>query len=157
MAQSAMKIKMIDMQDIQLVGFRVLCPGDQYINEIPVAAYRLENHTHEIKHLVNPRTQIGVFIAGECTDEEDGYWICKEVSKFEGIPEGMVTLTVPPRRYAVYHYQGVNSHIRKAYEDLHNWIDERNFSRLTGTWCLEIYHDWKDKGRLSVELLDPIK
>lgn len=42
-----MKIKMIDMQDIKLVGFRVLFPGDQYINEIPVAAYRLENQTHK--------------------------------------------------------------------------------------------------------------
>lgn len=110
-----------------------------------------------IKHLVNPGTQIGAFIADESTEEKDGYWICKVVSRFEEVPDGMVTLTVLSRRYAVYHYQGVKSHIRKAYHYLHDWIDEQNFSRLTGTWSFEIFHDWKEKEHLSVVLLDPIE
>ncbi|WP_042224222.1 GyrI-like domain-containing protein [Oceanobacillus manasiensis] len=143
--------------ELKLVGFRVLCSGDQYINEIPKASLWLEGRINEIKHVVNPLLQFGAFVVENETDEEDGYWICVEVKEYEDVPSDMVTLTVPAQKYAVSRYKGANYKIVDAYNDLHRWIEENYYKRLKEKWHIEIYYSWQDTDNVDVELLDTVE
>ncbi|QED49307.1 GyrI-like domain-containing protein [Cytobacillus dafuensis] len=146
-----------ELPELKLVGFRVLCLGDQFINEIPKASKRLSERMSEIKQVVNPLRQLGAFVVDNKTDEEDGYWICVEVNEYDDIPADMVTLTVQPQRYAASRYKGVNNKIMDAYNELHMWIEENNYRRLKDKWHLEIYYSWEDVENIDVELFDTVE
>lgn len=146
-----------EYDEIKLVGFRVLCSDDQYMNEIPKVSLRLNERINEIKQVVNPLLQFGAFVVESRTDEEDGYWVCVEVKEYEEIPSDMVTLTVPPQRYAILRYKGVNYKIFDAYNDLHLWIEENKYRRLKDKWHIEKFYSWKDPEKIDVELLDTIE
>jgi len=147
-------IKQLD--EVKLVGFRILCPGDQYIVEIPKASKRLSECLPEIKIVINPSWQYGAFVVESKAKEEDGYFICVEVSKFEELPDNMMSLTIPAQQYAVWRHKGPNYKITNAYNDLHNWIEANQYKRLTGQWHLEIFHSWTDTNNVNVELLDTV-
>lgn len=152
---SQQKIKELGV--MKLVGLRVLCPGDQYIYEIPKASMELQKRTHEIEQVINPSLQIGAFVVDNTTDEEDGYWICVEVKEYENIPEGMVVLTVPSQKYGALRHTGSNNMIRNSYEALHKWIEEKGLRRLKDKWHLEMYSSWSDSKNLDVLLLDTVE
>ncbi|QOR68932.1 GyrI-like domain-containing protein [Cytobacillus suaedae] len=152
-----MKNTIKQLDQIKLVGFRVLCPGDQYIVEIPKASLRLQEHLGEIKQVVNLFIQYGAFVVEPETHEEDGYWVCVEVQEYEEIPPNMVTLTIPSQRYAVTRHIGDNYQIMDSYNHLHKWINENNYKRLKEKWHLEKYNSWVDTEKVDVELFDTIK
>jgi predicted transcriptional regulator YdeE len=158
MSQSIIQHNRIqELGELKLVGFRVLCPGDQYVVEIPLAAERLQERTKKIKHIVNPSQQYGAFIVENDSHDEDGYWVCVEVREYETIPADMVTLTIPRQRYAVTRHKGSNLKIVETYNELHNWIKEKDFTRLTDKWHLERFYSWNNPKNLDVDLLDTIK
>lgn len=158
MSETTLQNKTIkELDEIKLVGSRILCPGNQYIIEIPKASLQLNERISEIKHVVNPLLLLGAFVVENVTDEEDGYWVCVEVKEYEDIPSDMVTLTIPPQRYAVSRYKGVNYKIMDAYNDLHLWIDENKYSRTKDKWHIEKFYSWKDNENIDVELLDTIE
>ena len=86
-----------ELDGLRLVGFRVLCSGDQYLVEIPKASLMLSERISEIKQVVDPNVQIGAFVVENETPDEDGYWVSVEVKEYEDIPMDMVTLTIPPQ------------------------------------------------------------
>ena len=145
-----------ELDEIKLVGFRVLCAGDEYIVEIPKASFRLSERISEIKQVVNPLQQYGAFVVENETADHDGYWVCVEVKEFEDIPSDMVTLTIPPQRYAVIRHKGENKTIMNAYDELHKWIDDNNYTRLKDKWHLEKFLSWQDARNVDVELFDTI-
>jgi predicted transcriptional regulator YdeE len=155
--QLLQNISVKEVRELKLVGFRVLCQGDQYKDEIPKAAKILENRTTEIKHLLNKGIQFGAFFVDSKREEEDGYWVCVEVEKFEDIPKDMVTITIPGQRYATANFQGSNQQIFEAYDELHQWAEDNSYKRLKNTWHIEIFQSWEDSNNLKVELLDTIK
>ncbi|MBP2242470.1 putative transcriptional regulator YdeE [Cytobacillus eiseniae] len=158
MSEIIMKNKTIKkMDELMLVGFRVLCAGDQYLVEIPKASLKLSERVSEIKQVVNPNEQFGAFVVENETVGEDGYWVCVEVLAYEDIPTDMVTLTIPSQKYAVVRHKGSNSKIMEAYDDLHKWIEDNNYVRLKNTWHIEKFHDWKDSEKIDVELFDTIE
>ena len=146
-----------ELAELRLVGFRVLCSGDQYLVEIPKASLRLCERISEIKQVVNPIEQFGAFVVENETANEDGYWVCVEVKEYEDIPPDMVILTIPPQKYAAMRHKGSNYKIMEAYNDLHKWIEDNNFVRLKNKWHIERFYDWKDIEKLDVELLDTIE
>jgi predicted transcriptional regulator YdeE len=157
-SETTMQNKTIkELDKLRLVGFRVLCSGNQYLVEIPKASLRLSERISEIKQVVNPFEQFGAFVVENETADEDGYWVCVEVKEFEDIPTDMVTLTIPPQTYAVMRHKGSNNKIMDAYIDLHNWIEDNNYVRLKNKWHLERFFDWKDTEKVDVELLDTIE
>lgn len=154
---SVTKIKSItELDEIKLVGFRVLCPGDQYIVEIPKASLRLSESISEIKQITNPLHLYGAFVVKNDSADEDGYWVGVEVNEYEEIPAGMVTLTVPSQKYAVIRHKGANDKIMDSYNELHKWIDENNYHRLKNKWHLEKFYNWNDPENVDVELFDTI-
>jgi len=102
---------------------------------------------------------VGAFVVGDCSDEEDGYWVCIEVDEYRDIPTGMVTLTIPAQRYAVINHTGSNVEIRKTYELLHTWIQENEYERILSAWHLEISDMSRDDATSDdeIELYDTIK
>ncbi|MRG86087.1 GyrI-like domain-containing protein [Salinibacillus xinjiangensis] len=145
------------LEELKLVGFRVVCEGDQYINEIPKAAKRLQDRTSEIQHVLNSGKQVGAFVVEETTPEDEGYWVCVQVEEFAQIPEGMVTLTIPPQKYAAIMHKDSSHLIGQSYETLHKWIAEHGMKRSLRGWNLEFYQS-VDPGsaQLEVELCDSI-
>ncbi|MDP5275431.1 GyrI-like domain-containing protein [Chengkuizengella axinellae] len=157
MSQNMMhQIFVEEIHELKLVGFRVVCTGEQYIKEIPKASKLLYTRLNEVKHVVNPSLQIGVFNAIDSSEEKDGYWICVEVKSYVDVPEDMVTLTVPPQKYAVIRHRGSNFKIMDAYSQLHRWIKDEGFTRMTDSWHLEKFHSWQDSKKIDVELYDTI-
>jgi predicted transcriptional regulator YdeE len=146
-----------ELDELRLVGFRVLCSGNQYLVEIPRASLRLSERISEIKQVVNPFEQFGAFVVENETADEDGYWVCVEVKEYEDIPTDMVTLTIPPQTYAVMRHKGSNNKIMDAYIDLHKWIEDNNYVRLKNKWHIERFFDWKDTEKVDVELFDTIE
>ncbi|WP_173916716.1 GyrI-like domain-containing protein [Halobacillus sp. Marseille-Q1614] len=128
-----------DLGEVKLVGFRVVCAGEKYIEEIPRAAKVLKERIEEINNILNPGQQIGAFVVEESSPEEDGYWIGVQVSEYKDIPENMTTLTIPPHRYAAILHKGPNDQIRNSYEKLHQWIGEKGYTRSNKSWNLELY------------------
>ncbi|WP_010093894.1 hypothetical protein [Ornithinibacillus scapharcae] len=49
-------------KELKLVCFRVLCPGDEYVVEIPKATFLLAERMDEIKHVSNPKHMYGAFV-----------------------------------------------------------------------------------------------
>ncbi len=145
------------LEELKLTGFRVLCPGEEYAIEILKASKLLESRLSEVKNVKNRAIQFGAFIVDTNSEEEDGYWVAVEVEEFEDIPEGMVTLTVPAQRYASAKYEGPNTGIFNAYDELHSWVAEQGHKRLTDKWHVEIFKSWDDPNNLVVELLDTIE
>ena len=145
-----------ELDELKLVGFRVLCAGEEYIVEIPKVFSRLSERIHEIKQVVNPLHLVGAFVVGDENTDKDGYWVCIEVKEYEDIPADMVTLTVPSQRYAVIRHKGENKTIRNSYEELHQWISDNNYLRLMDQWHIEKYYSWNDVHNVDVELFDTI-
>ncbi|WP_316246782.1 hypothetical protein [Paenibacillus ihumii] len=45
-------MKIVELNEKKLVGIRVICPGDQYVSEIPKAAIQLKERLGEIKEAI---------------------------------------------------------------------------------------------------------
>ncbi|MGA4721007.1 GyrI-like domain-containing protein [Fictibacillus nanhaiensis] len=147
----------MDRQEMKLVGLRVLCEGDQYIHEIPNASKTLHSQLQSILHVVDPSIQIGAFIVDASTVQEDGYWVCVEVENFENVPAGMMTLTIPPQRYASIQHVGRNDEIKDTYERLHKWIQKNGYVRLLNNWHIEVFYSFNNVDQLKIELYDTIQ
>ncbi|MBA2174920.1 GyrI-like domain-containing protein [Halobacillus locisalis] len=148
-----------EIGEVKLVGFRVLCEGERYMEEIPKAARSLNKRKKEIKHVTDSGRHVGAFVVEESSPEEDGYWIGVQVRDYEDIPEGMTTLTIPPQQYATTLHKGPNDQIRTSYAALHKWIEEKGYTRADNRWNLERYHEETDPENPSdvhVELCDSI-
>ncbi len=146
-----------DLGELKLIGLRVLCPGEEFGKEIPKASLELDRRIGEIRLVKNPSVQIGAFIVAAQSEEEDGYWVCVEVTDFVNVPEGMMALTIPPQRYGSHRHRGPNHEIFISYNVLHNRIGETEYERAKEKWHLEIFTSWKDSHNLDVELLDTLK
>lgn len=144
------------LSELKLVGIRVLCPGEQYVIEIPKASKVLSERMDEIANVVNPSLQLGAFVVDHSSNEEDGYLVCVEVSEYEEIPKNMVTLTIPAQMYAVLRHRGANVEIKQAYNELHQWIEVNGYQRLANKWHLEAFHEWSEPANIDVELMDTV-
>lgn len=152
-------MKVVELGEKKLVGLRVVCPGDQYVHEIPKASFKLKERLNEIRDVISPARLVGAFIVGDFSEEEDGYWVCVEVSEIGQVPEGMVSLIVPKQKYAVIRHKGPNDEIRNTYEKLHHWMDENKLERLQRSWHLEITDEWgnQELNEIETDLYDTIK
>jgi Uncharacterized protein conserved in bacteria len=152
-------VKVVELSEKSLVGIRVVCPGDQYVNEIPKAAFKLKERLNEISDVISPARLVGAFIAGDFSEEEDGYWVCVEVNEIKEVPDGMVSLVVPKQKYAAIRHTGPNYKIKNTYEKLHTWIEENKLERLQRSWHLEISDEWgtMETNDIEVDLYDTIK
>ena len=140
-----------------LVGIRVRCPAEEYAWQIPLAAKQLDARKKEIANVSNLHQQFGAFVVDTSSEEEGGYWVCHQVKKIEGVPEGMVSLRIPSQTYAVLKHRGSNMGILNTYEELHTWITKSGLKRRLGAWHLERFYHFKDTEQIEVDLMDTIQ
>ncbi|MBN8202961.1 GyrI-like domain-containing protein [Bacillus sp. NTK034] len=145
-----------ELGELRLIGIRVLCPPDQYSDEIPRAINLLLERLTEIKGAAHSDRLVGAFKVEEDCPEEDGYWIGIEVKEFISIPDGMFSLEIPPQKYASIRHKGPNNEIKNSYRELHKWIEEKGYKRLKNKWHIEIHQSWESIEDLDIELLDTI-
>ncbi|PYI54623.1 AraC family transcriptional regulator [Paenibacillus flagellatus] len=154
-------MRVVELDELKLVGFRVRCEGDQYAAEIPKAAVRLKARLAEIEHAVEPKWMVGAFKPVEDGEEDDGYWLGVRVEQFGEVPAGMTTITVPPQRYALKWHYGPNTEVGKTYERLHRLIREAGLEREPDAWNVEIGKRWGEPmeagGTVELELYETIK
>ncbi|MBN9653467.1 GyrI-like domain-containing protein [Halobacillus sp. GSS1] len=134
-----------------LIGYRVVCDGEDYIMEIPKAAEKLHHRFPEAD------VQIGAFIPGECKEENDGYWIGVPQSPETAVPDDMESLLIEKQTYAITTYEGSNDRIREAYESLHHWMEWKGYPLELTAWHVEVYHSWQDKEELHMELWETVR
>ncbi|WP_226617558.1 GyrI-like domain-containing protein [Cytobacillus firmus] len=156
MSELILRASETERGSLRLIGIRVLCPPDQYLAEIPRAINLFTERLTEIKGAVNPDRLVGAFKVEEDSPEEDGYWIGIEVKEFIGVPDGMVSLEIPPQKYASIRHKGPNDEIGNSYRELHSWIEEKGYKRLKNKWHLEIHRSWENIEDLDIDLLDTI-
>ncbi|UVI30854.1 effector binding domain-containing protein [Paenibacillus spongiae] len=137
------EVKVLALGELKLVGLRVICKnGGEYKTEIPKAAAELKRRIGDIDSKTEPQRMIGVFVPGDYSQQEDGYWVCVQVDDVASVPEGMTSLIVPPQSYAVTLHKGRIDMIFRTYELLHHWIAEHGYERIQRSWHLEIYEQW---------------
>lgn len=78
-----MEVIIKDFAELKLVGDRVLCEAEQYIIEIPQTTRRLIEQIKDIKTVVDPFQLYGAYVVDNQTKDEDGYWVCVEVSDYK--------------------------------------------------------------------------
>lgn len=140
----------LEKKAIEIVGFRILCAGEDYIKEIPKASRRLQEiYPHE-------PVQIGAFVPGDCAEDKDGYWIGVNAASTSEVPEDMVTLTIRPQTYAVMTYEGPNHGIRNAYETFHSSLLKEGYERNMKAWHIEYFHRFENPDDIKVDLMETI-
>ncbi|MBM7097860.1 hypothetical protein JSY36_19160 [Bacillus sp. H-16] len=81
-------MKLVEKGEVKIVGFRVVCPGEEFSARIPKAVNELSKRRNEISNVVDMNTQLGAFVVDVTQNGEDGYWEWLEVEEFNRIPEG---------------------------------------------------------------------
>jgi len=147
-------MRIVRLEGKKLIGLRVVCAGDQYVNEIPKSTALLKERRAEIRGVLNPEQVVGAYVVGDCSPEKDGYWICYEADQLESIPDGMTSLVVPPQTYAVITHEGPNTEIKHTYEELHRRIASTGYERDLCAWHLELSRDGSPQ---TVELYDTLR
>jgi predicted transcriptional regulator YdeE len=127
-----------EMTELKLVGIRIQCAADEYVHEIPKGFEQMKERCSEIIN-AKPHRLIGVYKPGDFSEEEDGYWVCAEVSELVDVPHGMVKLIVPPQRYFIIHHHGPVSEVWNTYNQSHQMITEEGYVRIIRAWHLEFY------------------
>ncbi|REJ10405.1 AraC family transcriptional regulator [Halobacillus trueperi] len=146
-----MNNKVEEKEAFTLIGYRVVCDGEDYTVEIPKAAEKLR------RRFTDADVQVGAFIPGECKEEDDGYWIGVPMDQDTTIPDDMDHLKIEKQTYAMTTYKGSNERIREAYASLHEWMEREGYPRDLEAWHVEVYHSWQDKDQLHMELWETVR
>ncbi|MYL48154.1 AraC family transcriptional regulator [Halobacillus litoralis] len=146
-----MNNKVEEKEALTLIGYRVVCDGEDYIVEIPKTSEKLH------KRFPEADVQVGAFIPGECKEENDGYWIGVPFAPNTTVPEDLDHLNIEKQTYAITTYKESNERIREAYASLHEWMDREGYSRDLEAWHVEVYHSWQDKDQLHMELWETVR
>jgi predicted transcriptional regulator YdeE len=154
------EMRIRELEALQLVGIRVVCADEAgYIDAIPQASYQLRHRLDEISGVIDPHLMVGVYKPGDTVAEEDGYWVCTRVDRFEAVPEGMMAVSVPAQRYAVKWHYGPRSKVGETYRKLHKLMDDAGLLRNSQAWHIEMQRNWgvPEETDIEMDLYDTIE
>lgn len=114
-----------------------------------IAAFK--NRLDEIPDVINKNELYG--FTDELTDKGFTYYVMAETKKSVTTPDGMVSLSIPTRTYAMCtHQKGMN--VDQTYEDLEAWYTSNGYALVPGALSFETYpidyHPLKDEPEFSV-------
>ncbi|TCS96721.1 GyrI-like domain-containing protein [Hazenella coriacea] len=98
-----------------------------------------ENFISRIKEIPN-QVQPGVFVS-PCHDRVTDFtcYIGVEVDSANQVPKGMLTLTVPTQRYAVFVHKGPIKTTPETYRKAWTWIERMGYIKDHSTLGLEVF------------------
>lgn len=157
-----MQPKTVNRDQIKLVGMQYI--GNNENGEIPQLWESFITRAKEIGGTINNRAFYGVcecICEGPCKCGMGGdflYIAAVEVSEFDGVPEGMVTKTIPAAKYAVFIHKGSLDGLCDTMNSIYcKWIPE---SKITPNqkFCFEYYDERFDNSPNSeLDIYVPVK
>jgi AraC family transcriptional regulator len=135
-----MEPKIINRTAFTVVGMHVHGKNEQ--NEIPRLWQVLGPRVEEIKNMVPASPAYGISANMDTATGEFDYVAGFEVSSVEGIPEGMVSWTIPGGKYAVFTctLPTLGDTFRHAYQ---TWMPQAGY-RPAGSPEFEVYDEHFD-------------
>jgi predicted transcriptional regulator YdeE len=132
---------MKDLEPIHLVGYRLTMPeGTNRITAMQEASNRLWERLVEVTSALDPFFMIGAYLPSQAD-----YWVGLQVSETECIPQGMETVTLPARRYAVKWHYGLRSHVQRTYQRMNELLDQAGVTPDHQAWRVEMTRNWGSK------------
>jgi AraC family transcriptional regulator len=130
-----MQGRIVTKDSFQIVGFGWTGPYTMS-REIPKLWEKFLKRIDEIPHQLRP----GVFIS-PCHDRVTDLtcYIGVEVKSADHVPEGMLALTVPTQRYAVFTHKGPIKSAPATYQRAWKWIEKMGYQKDHSTLGLEVY------------------
>jgi len=133
-----MEPNIVTRGEFKVVGLRY--EGKNQSGEIRQMWGEFMPRAAEIEHCVDPDVFYGV-----CSDAKDtgefAYTAGREVSSLSDIPDGMVALTVPAAKYAVFTHKGKLETLAQTYELIYKtWLPESGYE-ATGELDFECYDE----------------
>ncbi|MGA8942599.1 MAG: GyrI-like domain-containing protein [Thermoactinomyces sp.] len=130
-----MQGRIITKDSFQVVGIGWTGPYTMS-REIAKVWEEFVRRIHEIPNQVRP----GVFVC-PCHDRVTDLtcYIAVEVSKADIVPKGMLSLTVPTQKYAVFTHRGSIRNTSSTYQKALKWIKKMGYQKDDSTLGLEVY------------------
>lgn len=130
-----MQGRIITKESFQIVGVSWTGPYTM-TRELPNLWKLFVGRVNEIPHQVRP----GVFIS-PCHDRVTDLtcYIGVEVKTADQLPEGMIALTVPTQRYALFTHRGPINSAPATYQRAWKWIEKMGYQKDYSTLGLEVY------------------
>ncbi|MDF2653332.1 MAG: hypothetical protein K0Q73_9137 [Paenibacillus sp.] len=132
----------IDLQDFHAIGFDYTMPlpssGEAQVL-IPRLWLKLEQRIHEIAYVVNRKKRTSVIFH---SPDEAIVHVCYEVQRPSPVPEGMVGISVPARKYIIYPHRGSmdKANRLRTGERASAWVRRKGIE-IDATFSVEWYDD----------------
>jgi len=160
-----MNVSIVSRGAIQLVGLKVVGRRSELSHRVPLAwlelVQRLDDMTHVVDRDVFYGCVPGSDHAQENADPVYQYWVTTEVADVRSVPEGLQSLSLPPRDYALTPVQGTAEAIDAAYIALSQWISSQGRRSDPEAFVLERYDQRRQRvtppyERFDYDLLTPL-
>jgi len=128
-----MNPKIVNTDGIKIIGLS--SQTNQKNNTVPQLWQDFMKREKEIKNIVKPEFFLGVCVNDKNADykqfTEDTLFtevVGKAVKNFDHIPEGMLTRTLPPYKYAVFTHKGSLENLRATYDYIYGtWLPKSGY------------------------------
>lgn len=150
----AMDVKIVSKDALKIIGMKTVTT--QKTNNIPQLWDKFNQRWQEVKNLAVADACVGVCpyvdMKGFDEDSEFSYIAGMIVDNFDHIPKGMVSLEVPPQKYAVVTHKGTLDNLKKTYQYIYGkWLKESG-NEFSPTAELEWYDERFKLGQEDSEL-----
>lgn len=131
-----MKPRIEHRDDFMVVGIQYV--GKRGSDDFPRVWNSFLPRIGEVTNWVNTKITYGVSFDGDQPDELR-YMACREVSDLEHVPDGMVGLTVPGGKFAVFTHIGPVDTLRETYDLIYGtWLKDAGLETDTN-YDFEMY------------------
>ncbi len=115
-------MEIVEKGPVRVVGIEVVAAWRELWTEVPKAWQLLRARSGEIAHR---SSEVALDVSVE---EREGVYqqvVGAEVRVLERVPEGMVGLEIPAKRYLRYRHEGTLEAIAESFAKMHAWGSER--------------------------------
>lgn len=124
LASKKEKIKIINKQFLQVIGFQVVAEEDYLHTEIPHMLNMMYRRIDEVFNKVDSKL-MDIYVKKDT--KLLTHLICVEVSELWNVPEGMVGAKFPSQKYISYKHTGSFYEIRESFDGMYKWAEENEY------------------------------
>lgn len=147
------------MPGFKIVGLQCDTEMGKTMEHLPKLWDQFMPRISEIKNCVDVKVGYGVSTAEDPTSKKFKYLAGVEVTDDREIPSGMVSITIKPRKYAVFTHKGPVARIGETYDAIwKEWLPASGKKIDMRAPCLERYDErFRDDENSVMEILFPLE
>ncbi|NVJ17516.1 GyrI-like domain-containing protein [Myxococcus sp. AM010] len=160
-----MNVSIVSRGEIKLVGIKVVGRRSELSHRVPLAWLELLSRVDGLPGVVDRDLFHGCVPGSD--HEQPGadpvyrYWVTTEVRDLDAVTDGLQTLMIPARDYAMTPVQGTADAINAAYSRLAAWLQAQGRRSEPAAYVLERYDQRRQPvtppyERFDYELLTPL-